>query len=213
MRRRKHKRMVGNISIMYISTILALSFIGVGYAAWSGDISMSFSIDTGKLQGSIGDIKKSKINFDDGESISFKYSNENRNLSLVGEVYPTFDEEIPIKIIDEGNVPVKFGNIDLVKAAEISKLKEESKGKFRRATLIEENIITSLGLNISPENNKDSDSGLYKDIKKVKRYSIEEQDNTSGLEEQISNLKRQIDEYDTEEEYDFEYELLLEQDL
>lgn len=206
-KKRNHKRMAGNMSIMYISTILALSFIGVGYAAWSGDISMSFSIDTGKLQGSIGDIKKSEINFDDGESISFKYSNENRNLSLVGEVYPTFDENIPIKIIDEGNVPVKFGDIDLVKAAEISELKEESKRKFRRATLIDEDIIKSLGLNINPDN------GLYRDIKKVKRYSIEEQDKISDLEEQISNLKRQIDEYDTEEEYDFEYELLLEQDL
>lgn len=204
-RRKNHKRMVGNMSILYISSILALSFMGVGYAAWNDGLNLDMAITTGNTESLFAAINISNKDLDDGEWISLTLSNDKKTLYIDGEVYPTFNGNIPIKILDNGSIPVILKNIDYDNGADITKLKEEGKNKYSRRSFVKEDVVETFDLNINPDNVNDAKNGNKDNIRK-QIYSLENQD-------EISNLQEQIDQYNTEEEYDFEYELLLEQAL
>lgn len=204
MRRRKHRRKkIGNMSIIYISSILALSFMGVGYAAWNDGLNIEMAITTGDTFSSLKDINISQIELEDGEWLSFEYSDETQKLYIDGEVFPSFDSSIPIKLIDKGSIPTKLINIDALDDADITELNKESKGKYsRRMSFVDENIVEGLDLNINPENDKNSDN----DNRSMQRFSIIEQD-------EINSLQEEIDEYKEIRDYKFDYKIILEQAL
>ena len=203
MRRRKHnRRKIGNMSIIYISSIIALSFMGVGYAAWSDGLNIDMIVKTGNTF-PVHELNRiSKINLDDGEWISLKLSDDKKTLYIDGEVYPTYNGAIPVKIVDEGSIPVTLKDIDSDNATDITELKEEAKAKYSRSSFTVEDVVESFDLNINPDNDKEDS----KDKGRMKMYSLEEQD-------EITNLQNQINEYKKVKDYDFEYELLFEQAL
>ena len=199
-KRRNRKKILGNSSIIYITTIIALSFMGVGYAAWSSGLNLDIDLTTGYIQGRIKEINNRDLNLEDGEWISFRFSDDNQTLYIDGEVYPTFNENIPLKIANEGSIPIKISDIASTHDRDITELKEETRGKYSRRSYIDEDVVECFQLNIKPDNDRENDHS------RMQRDSIEEQD-------EISNLQDKIDQYNTKQEYEFIYEFLLEQSL
>lgn len=187
------------MSIIYISTIIALSSMGIGYAAWNSGLHLDTRVETGYIKGSIEEIDNFDLNLDDGEWISFDFSDDNQILRIKGEVYPSFSQNIPLRILDQGSVPVYLKNMDL-NDADITKLIKESRASYRVNSYKREDIVESFKLNISPDNGNGDRN------KRSQRNSSEDQD-------EISNLQDKLNQYDRKEDYQFKYEFLLEQAL
>lgn len=186
------------MSIIYVATIFALSTMGVGYAAWSGQLNIDAIVKTGNIQGRIKEINNSDLDLEEGEWLTFRLTDDNQNLEIEGEVYPGFNKNIPLKIIDEGSVPVLVKDLHL-NNAEITELREESMIKDRGNSDVDEDIVKSYKINIKADNDRDDHSEMER--------------NSSEEEDEISNLEGLIDKYKTEKDYRFEYNIILEQSL
>lgn len=196
--------MDGNMSIICITTIIALSSIGVGYAAWNNGLNTDMAITTGNIQRVFSKFEVSDKDLDEGEWLSFTLSDDKQILYIDGEVFPSFNSSIPIKIIDEGSIPSKLQKIESIYDTDIIELKEKTKKKYSRSKFTMEDVVEPINLSINPDNDKEKDKNS--DNRKMQKYLLKDQD-------EISNLQEQIDQYNTEKNYNFEYELLIEQDI
>lgn len=116
-RRKGRKKVMGKLSMIYISGIIALSAMGIGYASWTGNLNIDTWIKTGYTKARIEEVRErieeiNGLNSGDGEWISLRFSNDNQTLYVDGEVYPEFNGSIPLKIIDEGSIPSMLKSID-----------------------------------------------------------------------------------------------------
>lgn len=208
--RRRHRRKIGNISIIYISTILALSFIGVGYAAWNSGLTIDVAIKTGftKLAMNILD---NKYNLDNGK-LEFYLSQEKDTLIIKGEVYPSFNEEIKIEVIDEGSIPSLYNDIEK-ENSDITDLKEANNSRYGRMSTMSNRSnhknVELFNLEIDSSNHFKDDE----DSKMSMRFFRSSMEELSGLEGDIKRLKDEIRAYEQEEEYEFKYKLLFQQGL
>ena len=192
LRRKRRKRVMGKLSIIYISGIIGLSAMGIGYASWSGNLNIDTWIKTGYTKARIEEINS--LNSGDGEWISLRFSEGNQTLYVEGQVYPEFNRNIPLKIIDEGSVPSMLKDLYLINDTGNTTLTWGTRDIYNGSNSnIDENIIELLRLNINPSNN------------------IIERDYWG--EDEILNLQEQINQYNTEGDYKFKYEILLEQSL
>lgn len=189
------------MTIIYISMILALSLMGVGYGYWGNGLITDISMKTG-FTNPLFYLEDDEFNVDDGE-LSFILSEDQQRLKIEGEIFPTFDQDIKIEIIDEGNIPSVLDNVEQ-EDFEISDLKGRKKSSYSRMLNSREEYIESFDLNINSSKLDNNTDGLN-----MRRSS----DEASGLEGQIERLKDEIRAYDHEEEYKFKYKLLFEQGL
>ncbi len=189
--------------IIFISIVLSMSIMGVGYATWNDETQINLSLKTGFIRPQFV-IDRTKEAFDDGK-LFFSVSNDGRKLSIEGEVYPSFNEDISIQISDEGTIPSMFN--DLYKDDEnISELDINSKEKQKNSFYINNDNMESFKLNINPNNNNEEAGQLNK-------YYSSSNDNISKLNQEIERLKEEIRLYNKEENYEFQYILTFEQSL
>ncbi|MGB4440365.1 MAG: hypothetical protein WBJ13_14330 [Sedimentibacter sp.] len=182
--------------IIFISIILSMSIIGVGYAAWNDDTKIDLLLTTGFIN-PVFLLENEKIEYGD-ENLILSLSDDRHTLYIAGEVYPSYNEELTIKIVDEGSIPSVLNDLH-ENDDDISALNVFSDLN------ISNDCIESFKLNISPNSEypgiiqDDAYSGLNDEISKFER--------------EIEILREEIKLYDREENYDFEYILLFEQGL
>ena len=208
LRRRKRRKVSGKMAVLYISMIISLGAMGVGYAAWNDGLKVNMNITTGNID-AWHVIEEEVFRVDDGELI-FTLSEDKRTLIIDGEVYPTFNMNIPIEIKDKGTVPSKIINIARNESDEISELQSKKESRVRTMSFFKDDILGSFDLNIQPPEKEEKSSRQSS----FSTMSIED----SGLEGQISRVKREIndleqeiDDYNQTEKYEFKYDLLFEQ--
>ena len=180
----KKFKSIGKKAIIFMSLILCVSLLGVGYSRWNTDMGTIVNVTTGFLKPTFL-LDEHKISFPDGE-LSLSLSDDGHTLYIEGEVYPEFNENILIKIVDEGSVPSVLDEVD------------EDDGDIS-ALEFGKRDVENFELNICPEN--DTDAKQYKDY------------DTVDMGQQIENLKERIKSYKREENYRFEYILSFEQDI
>jgi len=176
--------------------------MGIGYAAWNDGTKINVSMKTGFIKPVF--LLEGVEKFDNGQLV-YSLSTDRRTLNITGNVYPSFDEDIPIKIIDEGSIPSVYTDLEIISEDEISVLNEYS-GKQRKSLNINDDYIEHFELNINP----DSD---YKEARRFNEALFDTGDEISNLEEAIENLKKEIELYDTEIPYTLNYILNFEQGL
>ncbi|WP_312832338.1 hypothetical protein [Sedimentibacter saalensis] len=180
---------------IFICIIFSMSITGVGYAAWNDDAAINLSYKTGFIDPVfIMDSSESIITVKNG-ALSLTPSQNGNTLIVKGEVYPDFNENILVKIMDDGTIPTVFNELS------------EKKGNVSELN-INKNInknTESFTLNISPNNDEEL-MQLYESFSTFNEES-------SSLEQQIEILREKINYYSKERKYEFEYKLSFEQGL
>ncbi|TWH83501.1 hypothetical protein [Sedimentibacter saalensis] len=180
---------------IFICIIFSMSITGVGYAAWNDDAAINLSYKTGFIDPVfIMDSSESIITVKNG-ALSLTPSQNGNTLIVKGEVYPDFNENILVKIMDDGTIPTVFNELS------------EKKGNVSELN-INKNInknTESYTLNISPNNDEEL-MQLYESFSTFNEES-------SSLEQQIEILREKINYYSKERKYEFEYKLSFEQGL
>ncbi len=172
-----------------------MSIIGVGYATWDDGTQINLSLKTGFIK-PLFLLENERINFNNGK-LSLSLHDNRRTLHIDGEIYPSFNEDISIKIADEGTIPSVFE--DLYKEDKnISDLNIDS--SFNK------NNIDSFELNINP--NSDDDK-----LRKLSENCINSNAKIIKLDQEIEDLKEKIKLYNKEENYEFQYILTFNQGL
>jgi len=171
-----------------------MSIIGAGYATWNEDTKINLSLTTGYLDPVLF-LENDEIAFGD-ERLKLELSDDGRTLDIRGEVFPSFNEDIFIKIIDEGSIPSVLNGL-YEENDDIAVLKGLSNSKQRSSLNISSDYIESFEINISPESDND----------KIELSNIDSSssDEISKLEHAIEQLKEDIRLYNKEENYRFEY--------
>jgi len=196
------KRRLVKTKVIFLVTILSMSILGVGYSSWEDNNNIRLSVKTGFIN-PVFYVENEKISYGD-EKLVLTPSDDGRTLYVEGEVYPSFNNDISIKIIDEGTIPSVFNNL-YENNDNIATLTGLSNSKQQRSSLnIKNDYIESFEINISPDcDNKVQSSEVNTNSK----------GNISDLENEIEILKEKIRLYDKEENYEFEYILSFEQGL
>lgn len=205
MRNRQSKKTSGKKTIIFITIILFMSLMGVGYASWNKEMIINTQIQTGYIKPSFF-LEDSLLNCSNGQ-LELYLSEDGDILYVEGEIHPNFNRDIPIEIVDEGSIPSVLKELAGEYGGGISNLKDDSDIYAYRnyGFSRKENIIKSFKLNIEEyENNAHSEGN--------RGYYIYNED-ISDLELQIEGLKDEINLYDIERTYNFEYELNFEQDI
>ncbi|WP_352420625.1 hypothetical protein [Proteiniborus sp.] len=130
MRRRKTRKRFRSSSILYISAIVALNFIGLGYAMWEETHNMNVSITTGDIDPGFDSVSTVSEN---GE-VKTTLSEDKKKLFIEGIYYPSSIIDISIGVKNEGSIPVVLNNNKAVRTMSfntgISNLQELSDEEF-----------------------------------------------------------------------------------
>lgn len=196
------KRRLVKTKVIFIATILSMSILGVGYSSWEDNNNIRLSIKTGFIN-PVFYVENEKISFGD-EKLVLIPSDDGRTLYVEGNVYPSFNNDVSIKIIDEGSIPSVFNNL-YEDSDNIATLTGLSNSKQKRSSLkIKNDYIEFFEINISPDCDNNVQSSNTKTVFN---------DSISELENEIETLKDKIRLYDREENYEFEYILSFEQGI
>lgn len=168
-----------------MSIIIAMSIVGATYATWNNGLNVSVDVATGYIDPKFS-LKDTYIVEDDGE-IELDLYKDGRTLHISGVVYPSFNKNIKLQIINEGSIPVLLK--DKVKAYSDG-IEVFNNEKYKDNYLENENVIDNFMLNISPSN---TDDESYND-----KYEFE-------------SLEEEIEDYNNTDIFEFEYEWLFEQ--
>lgn len=168
-----------------MSIIIAMSIIGATYATWNNGIKVSAEVATGYIDPKFS-LKDTYIVEDDGD-LKFDLSSDGRTLHISGVIYPSFNKNIKLQIIDEGSIPVLLK--DKVKAYSDG-IEIFNNEKYKDKYLEDGNIIDNFMLNISPSN---TDGESYDN-----RY-------------EFNSLVEEIEDYSKTNTFEFQYEWLFEQ--
>lgn len=181
--------------IIFISIIVSMSIMGIGYAAWNDSTKISLTMKTGFIE-PLFYLDNNQVTYNDGKLI-FSLSDDRRTLNIEGKVYPNFNEDLTIKIIDEGTIPSVFKGLD-EQDENISELNRYSENA-RNNLYVNDNQIESFKLKINLD--RDNDYDVYSSKEKLE------------LEQAIEAKKNEINLYDREENFEFKYVLNFEQGL
>jgi hypothetical protein len=195
MKKRKKIKALANKKVIFFSLIMSMSFIGVGYAEWNDSLSIDLSIKTGFTckNFDVGNYKS----YDDGE-LYFTVSDDGDTLIIKGKVYPTFNEDLTINLVDSGSLPSIIADIQDIQDEDndISTLKGSINNQ--RTAFYNNEIKDSFNINIKPEVNNNI-------INQLNAESFEYDDEVSSLEEEVANLNNEISAYKTIEKRNFKY--------
>lgn len=206
MRRRKVK--YKSNKIIFMSLIISMSFIGVGYASWNDTATICMTIKTGCI--------KPTFCFDDiypdveGGNIKLIPSKDGYTLKVEGEVYPNFNDDINIKIKEEGSIPSVFKKLDKDEN-ENTNLFNNKTSKLRSNNInTEESLIESFKIEIKHDYS-DEDKFLKMN---AMNFEQEEIDSILSIDQEISKLQEKIDQYkNLEDNIKFNYKLYFEQGI
>lgn len=199
------------MSIVCIAAIVGLSAMGIGYGYWTDSLNIGVSVTT-------GNINQAFLTQNGNGDLSLTLSEDGRTLYISGEVYPSFNDNIIVKVIDNGSIPSVFsGEIKESLVNEIADVIEQDHSGYSRYSLIDEDIIKTFEINISPGNDDTMMQGFYS-INQIETFDIQDevtdiQLEINSIEEEINSIQEEIDRLNIIEERQFIYELQFEQGI
>lgn len=235
MHKKSHKKVFRKKFIISIVLISTFSLIGVGYAFWTQGLALETKITTANLFTTFK-VDKKKLPLENCESFNMEVIDDS-NLKIEGYVYPSFKNDIPIVIENQGTIPSKFSKLIIEKDGEITKHNDTSTTKSKFTTMSKyngTNDVIDMSKIIDPNNEAESftlnisaSDSENNNINKLSNYYIySDVDSTDEegeigrlknrvyqLNDDISKLKEEIREYEKEKKYDFFYKLLFEQGI
>lgn len=195
MKRRKKIRVLANKKIIFLSLIISMSFVGVGYAQWDDSLTIDLSIKTGFICRDF-DLDSYK-SFDDGD-LYFSVSDDGSTLYIKGKVYPTFNESLTINLVDNGSLPSIITNV-YTEDNNISTIMNSADKQKRTYSNTFSKNPDSFTINIRPEINKDSINTMKSTV------NFEKKDDISNLVNTIANIDDEKSLYDNIEKQSFKY--------
>ena len=190
---RKQKTEFIRKKIIFISIIISMSLIGVGYASWTDETTINLSVKTGFVKQSFN-TENSKC-FENGD-IFFDVSNYGKTLNIKGDVYPEFNEDLTINIVDNGTVPSLITEVS-GENNNISTLKGSFKNRAINNSYDFKKNGDSFKININPNNN-------HNELKQLNATNLNG-DDIGNLENEVDFIKEKIASYDNKENYKFNY--------
>lgn len=118
--------------IIYIATIVMLNAMGISYAAWNDHSTMNASVSTGFIEPYF-EIDETRFIGNDKGELKLYLSEDKRTLEIKGWCYPTFNENLFVKIKNRGTMPVSFSNLEVLEASELIKQLIEPQYRMARA--------------------------------------------------------------------------------
>ena len=230
-------------TVLYISLILSLSLMGVGYAAWNDTLTINTTITTGDLTVSVN-TEEGRISVDNGNYLDV--SVEDKEIIVKGQVYPGFSDSLDIDVLDTGSVPAMLKSVEGSNDEDVASLNNRDKYSGFRAfgaygsKLGQDEVRESFKLNISPDfiytpNDTYSDGYIdsyndtYCTFGAMGSYDTYNTSETMGIDysilesiygdidrlySEIDDLNYRIEEYKSiDERYDFKYNIMFEQSL
>lgn len=204
------------MSTIYIIMIIALSAMGVGYAAWSSGLIMNVGITTGNTKRSFNmkNLECSQLNY--------RLSDDDMTLYITGEINQNSNLDIPIEIKDTGSIPTILNNVDEVNTTDIVNFGELPNIKYNSRSLLSQDTdgVETFNINIKAIENDENiieASINYYDLVDV-NYEHDEiaeiQNEIDRTKEEINNMKNEIDTLkDLREKHNFKYNLNFKQEL
>ncbi|MDD2505248.1 MAG: hypothetical protein PHF21_03110 [Bacilli bacterium] len=230
-----HKKVFGKKFIISIVIISTFSLMGVGYAFWTQGLVLETKITTASIFTTFK-VDEKKLPLENCESFNMKVIDDS-NLKIEGYVYPSFKNDIPIVIENQGTIPSKFSKLIIENDGEITKHNDTSttKNKFTPMSKYNgTNDVIDMNKIVNPNNETESftlniaaSDSENNSINKLSNYYIDSDVDSSDdegeierienrvnqLNDDISRLKEEIREYDKEKKYNFFYKLLFEQGI
>ena len=235
MHKKNHKKVFGKKFIISIVIILTFSLMGVGYAFWTQGLVLETKISTANIFTTFK-VDEKKLPIENCESFNMKVIDDS-NLKIEGNVYPSFKNDIPIIIENQGTIPLKFSKLIIENDGKITKHNDTSttKNKFTFMSKYNgTNDVIDMNKIIDPNNeaepftlNISASNSENNNINKLSNYYIYSdvdltddegeigklKNRVNQLNDDISKLKEEIREYEKEKEYHFFYKLLFEQGI
>jgi hypothetical protein len=172
--------------IIIVSSIIMVNLLGVSYAHWNENVSLTASFLTGDInpyfirnKNSISDkLKASNSNEKKSEAkgveedksmgkITARFINEN-TLEISGWCYPSYSESIAVKFGNDGSVPIVYKGMEAKDEGEIiqeiqfngTKIKEnDKKTKHKNQEMIDKKDAEELEIIIQAKNGNDTEYG------------------------------------------------------
>ncbi|MDW5299928.1 MAG: hypothetical protein SA378_07315 [Sedimentibacter sp.] len=235
MHKKSHKKVFGKKFIISIVIISTFSLMGVGYAFWTQGLFLETKITTASIFTTFK-VDEKKLPLENCESFNMKVIDDS-NLKIEGYVYPSFKNDIPIVIENQGTIPSKFSKLIIENDGEITKHKDISttKNKFTpMSKYVGTNDVIDMNKIVDPNNEAESftlnisaSDSENNNINKLCNYYINSnvaslydegeigrlENKVNQLNDDISRLKEEIREYDKVKKYNFFYKLLFEQGI
>lgn len=235
MHKKSHKKVFGKKFIISIVIISTFSLMGVGYAFWTQGLVLETKITTANLFTTFK-VDEKKLPLENCESFNMKVIDDS-NLKIEGYVYPSFKNDIPIVIENQGTIPSKFSKLIIENDGEITKHNDISTTKNKFTPMIKyvgTNDVIDMNKIVDPNNEAESftlniaaSDSENNNINKLCNYYINSNVSSSDdegeigrlenrvnqLNDDISRLKEEIREYDKVKKYNFFYKLLFEQGI
>lgn len=171
MKRKKNKKQFTGISAICIASIIFLNLMGVGYGHWNDGLNVDVNVITGNI-----DPKAYVVDY---TSLSINTSKDGRTVEISGNIYKGTQENLRIKITNEGSIPVVLKGINTVKNSEIVSLNEMRYG----LSTLEKKDIGEFELSISHEG--DNYENIIQNIFAIDEISEEEPEEKSEEEDEI----------------------------
>ena len=215
-KRKKEKRLFGRMSIMYVTMIIALSAMGIGYATWSSGLSINVGITTGNTKRSFNmeNLEYSQLNY--------RLSDDDMTLYITGEVNQNSNMDMPIEIKDTGSIPTILNNVDELSTTDIVNFGEQGNIRYNSRSLLAQDTdgVETFNININAIENDENiiESSInYYDLADV-NYEHDEiaeiQNEIDRTKEEISNIQNEIKRLkDLREKHNFKYNLNFKQGL
>lgn len=192
------------MSVIYITAIVSLSMMGVGYGYWSDSLSLGVSVST-------GDTKVRTDVENNHDCLNLTLLEDGSTLHLTGTVFQGSYSNIPIKFLDEGSVPLRLDSIDVVNTSEIVDLDRQDGSRYILSSFIEENELETFQLSIAPV--MDYNESLI--MQSFTTFSIQEdfqeddeiQGKINAIYEEINDIQNEIDRLNIIETHSFEYDI------
>lgn len=204
MGRRKRKRIMSRMSIIYMASIVSLSLMGIGYGYWNNELNLGVSITTGKINPQV------RVNNYDNGSLDFILSEDDRVVYITGQIYWNSSEDISIKIIDNGSIPVILEDISVVSTSEIVDLNKQSRPRYGLSSFTNDDVLEIFELSITPTIDDNEYIMMQRSIFSIQE-SLQEDDKIqskiNAIQQEINEIQNEIDRLNIIEHHKFRYDL------
>ena len=205
MRRKRKSRKISSTPIIYITAIISLSLMGVGYGMWTDGLNINVDLTIGNT-GTQAIIDRTKYG-----DLMIDISDDGQIISLKGEVYPDFVKDINIVIKDTGTVPLVFNGMEEDGDNEIAELSQQKKAKYGLfSSMIKDDVIETFNLSISPQESESENMMMRSATYSLQAITEEEdeiQSEINQLEREIEELEEEIERLNITEHHEFKYTL------
>ncbi|WP_105619317.1 hypothetical protein [Vallitalea okinawensis] len=111
---------ISNKSIMCLTSIVALNLIGISYATWNNDLDIRASVSTGTMEPFFIEENLSTFRImDDNTQEYLDVDIRDNKVKISGNIRSAYEDEIYIEIGDDGTIPFKFEDLDMIDNDEI----------------------------------------------------------------------------------------------